>query len=133
MLINVQRNASDARIRGGQTADRTPFVGKICPLFACQALGRLFKPKIDVFFIHALFHKPPLIDKRHDSVIGNAVGNGVFVNELAEFCHRVLFALHQRRSRKADIAGIGKHGAHLCRHCPVIAAMAFIDKHKNIA
>ena len=66
-------------------------------------------------------------------MIGNTVGNGIFVNELAEFRHSVFFAFHKRCSRKPDITGIWKYGTHLCCHRSVITAMTFIDKHKNIS
>ena len=80
-----------------------------------------------------MIDKATFINQRNDRLVVNAVFDRVFVDQLAEFCHRVLLTFHQRRSGKADITRVGKDIPHLGCHQAVIGAVAFVDQHKHIA
>ena len=133
MLADVQRDALDARVGGGQATNAAPLPAQILPLRLRQAAGGLPEPEVDIFFVHLLLDKAPLIDQGDNRAILHAVPDGVLVNQPAEPGHGVLFAFHQRRAGEADVAGVGEYAAHPGRHEAVVGAVAFVHEHEDVA
>ena len=133
MLIDIQRNALNTRIGRRKPLHCAPFVTQICLLRICQTLRDLLKPKVNIFFVNMLVNKSSFVNQRNNRIIFYAVFNGIFVNQLAETLHRVLFVLHKRSSGEANITGVGEYGTHLRRKRAIVGTMAFINEYKNIS
>ena len=54
------------------------------------------------------------------------------MDQFAEFGHGVLFTLHQRRTGKADVTGVGENSPHLGCHGTIVGAVALVDENENI-
>ena len=54
------------------------------------------------------------------------------MDQLSELRHSVLLFFHQRRSGKADVAGVGKHRTHFGGQQAVVGAVALIHQQEHI-
>ena len=132
MIIDIQCYPFDSCICRGQTADTAPFLAQILFLGIRQSFCGLLEPHIDVLFINLLIHKSAFIDQRHNSSVFDTIPDRIFVDQLTKPGHSILFPLHQRRSGKTDIAGVGEHSTHLGCHGAVVGTMALINQNKHI-
>ena len=132
VLIDVQSNPLDTSIGGGQAADTAPFPGKVIPLRFRQPLGSLFEPEVDICLVHILFHKAAFVNERHNGSVIHTVLDGIFMDQLSKLGHGVLLFFHQRRTSKADVAGIGKHRPHFSGQQAIVGTVALIHQQKHI-
>ena len=132
MLIDVQSDPLDTGIGGGQAANTAPFPGKVIPLRFREPFGGLFEPEVDICLVHILFHKAAFVNERHNGSVIHTVLDGIFVDQLTELRHGVLLFFHQRRSGKADVAGIGEHRSHFGGQQTIVGAMALIHQQEHI-
>ncbi len=132
MLVDIQCNPFNACIGGSQTADTAPFVFKVLLLLLGQSFGGLFKPQVDVFFVHLLLHKSSLINQRNDGAIVHRIFDGILVNQSSKLGQGAFIRLHKGGASKADEASIGEYRPHFGGQLPIIGAVAFIHQDKNI-
>ena len=133
MVINIQCNAFDSGICRSQSADTAPFPAQILLLGIGQPFCGLLEPHINIFFIHLLLHKPSLVNQRNNRAIFHPVLNRVLVDELTKFGQGILFALHQRCSCEANIAGVRKYCAHFGSHGAVVGAVTFVNENEHVS
>ena len=87
---------------------------------------------------HLLLDKPALIKERHNGPVGDGFVDGIFMDQPAKCGERIFFFLQQRRSGKAEVAGLRQHPPHLLGElavaavAPGLGAMALIDQNKNV-
>ena len=132
VLIDVQSDPLDTGIGGGQAADTAPFPGKVIPLRFREPFGGLFKPEVDICLVHILFHKAAFVNERHNGSVIHTVFDGIFMDQLSELRHGVLLFFHQRRSGKANVAGIKKHRSHFSGQQTIVGTMALIHQQEHI-
>ena len=132
MLVYIECNSLDSSISRGKSLDRTPLVFEIYSLSIVELFCYLVKPKIYIRLIHVLLNKFSFINKRNYSFIVNTVLDSVFVYQLTELLHGVLFAFHERSSGKSNITCIREYNTHLSCKSSVIRAMALINQNEHI-
>ena len=132
VFADVQRNALDSGIGGGQAANAAPLPGKVVPLRLRKPLGGLLEPEVNVGLVHMLLHKAAFVYERHNGAILHAVLDGVLVNQLAELRHGIFLLFHQRRPGKADIAAIGEHRPHLGGQQAIVGAVTLVHQQEHV-
>ena len=128
VLIDVQSDPLDTGIGGSQAANTAPFPGKVVPLRFRKPLCGLFEPEIDISLVHILFHKAAFVNEWHNGSVIHTVLDGIFMDQLSELGHGILLFFHQRRSGKADVAGIGEHRSHFRSQQAIVGSMALIHQ-----
>ncbi len=132
MFVDVQSDPLDPGVGGGESADTAPFPGQVIPLSFREPFGGLFEPEVDICFVHILFHKAAFVNKRHNGSVIHTVLDGIFMDQLSELRHSVLLFFHQRRSGKADVAGIWERCPHFGGQQAVVGAVALIHQQEHI-
>ena len=132
MFVDVQSDPLDPGVGGGESADTAPFPGQVIPLSFREPFGGLFEPEVDICFVHILFHKAAFVNKRHNGSVIHTVLDGIFMDQLSELRHSVLLFFHQRRSGKADVAGIGEYRSHFRSQQAIVGSVALIHQQEHI-
>lgn len=107
---------------------------EVCFLLIGHAGAERLEHGVHRLGVHILEDVTAFVEERDDSLIGHGIADGVGrLDEAAEAPGGVLLLLHERSSGEANEAGVGERLLHTDVGLAVLAAMAFIHEHEDIA
>ena len=133
MLADIKRTHIHDAFRLVQHLGSSIFFLKVSLLLFIQPRCKTVKPKVYCRLVLLELCVTTFVKQRDNSTILICLLNRIArFNHSAKLAKAILFFFHQRRSRKADIAGVREHLFHTCMQIFILRTVRLINKQKDI-